>query len=130
VKTAAFAVALSIVALGVAGILVPSTLAWIAEHSVNPGAFYVIAAVRVAFGFILFSAAPASRAPKTLRALGCIIMLVGVITAVTGLVAIERASRLVEWWLQQGSGVVRLTGAALVALGGILAVACAPYERQ
>ena len=128
-KTLAFVIGLLIVAVGAVGIIAPSGLVWIAEHSVTSGAFYVIATVRVAFGLVLISVASVSRAPKTLRVLGYLILIAGITTALTGLVAIERAHAIIEWWLRQGSGVVRLTGIPLLALGGFVAYACAPARR-
>jgi hypothetical protein len=129
VKTLAFGVALVIMAIGTVGILVPSGLVWIAQHSLTSGAFYVIATIRVAFGLILISVASASRAPKTLRILGYLILISGVTTALTGLVAIERARVIIEWWSQQGPSVLRLTGVPVLALGGFVAYACAPVRR-
>jgi archaellum biogenesis protein FlaJ (TadC family) len=129
VKNLAFVVALLILAFGSVGILVPSDLVWIAQHSVTSGAFYVIATVRVAFGLVLISVASVSRAPKTLRVLGYLILIAGITTALTGLVAIERARAIIEWWLQQGSGVGRLTAVLVLALGGFVAYACAPARR-
>ena len=128
-KTLAFVIGLLIGAVGVVGIIAPSGLVWIAEHSVTSGAFYVIATVRVAFGFVLISVASVSRAPKTLRVLGYIILILGITTALTGLVAIDRAHTIIEWWLRQGSGIVRLTGIPVLALGGFVAYACAPARR-
>jgi len=116
-------------AVGAAAILVPAGLAWIAQHSVTPGAFHVIAAVRVTLGLALISVASVSRAPKTVRVLGYLILIAGITTALTGLVAIERARAIIEWWLQHGSGVVRLTGVLVLALGGFVAYACAPTRR-
>jgi hypothetical protein len=129
VKTLAFVIGLLIVAVGAVGIIAPSGLVWIAEHSVTSGTFYVIATVRVAFGLILISVASVSRAPKTLRVLGYIILILGITTALTGLVAIEDAHATIEWWLRQGSGVIRLTGIPVLALGGFVAYACAPARR-
>jgi hypothetical protein len=123
VKTLAFVFGLCISAVG---ILAPSSLVWLAQHFVTSGAFYVIATVRIAFGLILISVASASRAPKALRVLGYVILILGITTALTGLVAIGRAQGAIEWWLQQGSGLVRLTGVLLLALGGFVAYACAP----
>lgn len=128
-KNLAFIVALLILAVGAVGILVPSGLVWIAQHSVTSDAFYVIATARVAFGLVLILVASASRTPKTLRVLGYLILISGITTALTGLVAIERARAIIEWWLQQGSGVVRLTGVLVLALGGFVAYACAPARR-
>jgi hypothetical protein len=126
VKTLAFVFGLCISAVGAVGILAPSSLVWLAQHFVTSGAFYVIATVRIAFGLILISVASASRAPKALRVLGYVILILGITTALTGLVAIGRAQGAIEWWSQQGSGLVRLTGVLLLALGGFVAYACAP----
>ena len=128
-KTLAFVIGLLICAVGAAGIIAPSGLVWIAEHFVSSGAFYVIAAVRVAFGLILVSVASVSRAPRTLRVLGYLILLAGIATALTGLVAIERARAVIEWWLQQGYGVVRLTGVVVLAVGTFVAYACVSARR-
>ena len=128
-KNVAFVVALLILVAGAVGFLVPSGLVWIARHSVTSGAFYIIATVRVAFGLVLISVASVSRAPKTLRVLGCLILIAGISTALTGLVAMERARAIIEWWLRQGSEVVRLTGVLILAIGGLVAYACAPARR-
>jgi hypothetical protein len=129
VKNLAFVMALLIMGVAAVGIFVPSGFVWIAQHSVTSGAFYVAATVRVAFGLVLTSVASVSRAPKTLRFLGCLILIAGIATALTGLVAMERARALIEWWSRQGSGVFRLTGVLVLALGGFVAYACAPARR-
>ena len=56
-------------------------------------------------------------------------LIAGVATALTGLVAIERAQAAIDWWMGQGSGLLRLTGVALLALGGFVAYACTPSRR-
>jgi len=129
VKTLAFVFGLCISAVGAVGILAPSGLVWLAQHFVTPGAFYVIATVRITFGLILISVAPDSRAPKALRVWGYLILIAGITTALTGLVAIERARAIIEWWLQQGSGVLRLTSVLLLAFGGFIADAGATTRR-
>ncbi len=129
-KTLAFVFGLCIIAFGAVGILAPSGLVWIAQHFVTSGAFYVAAAVRVAFGLVLISVASASRAPKALRVLGYVVFISGIATALMGLVGMGRARAIIEWWLHQGSGVVRLTGTLVLALGGFVAYACAPARSQ
>jgi len=128
-KTLAFVFGLCIAAFGIVGVLVPSALVWLAQQFVTPGAFYVIAAVRIAFGLILISAAPASRMPKVLRVLGYVIVILGLATVLTALVGVERAREMIEWWLQRSSGVLRLTAVIVVALGAFVAYACAPIRR-
>jgi len=129
VKNLAFVVTLFILALGVAGILVPSSLVWIGQHSVTSGAFYVIGAVRVSFGLILISVASASRAPRALRILGYIILTAGIATALAGAVAIGRVHAIIDWWAQLGPWLVRLSAVPVLALGGFVAYACAPARR-
>lgn len=128
-NTLAFVVALVIMAIGTVGLLVPSGLVWIAQYSVTSAAFYVIGAVRVALGLVLVRVASASRAPKTLRVVGTFIVIAGIATVLMGLVAMERARAIVEWWLQQGPGAVRLAGVLVLAIGGFLAYALAPARR-
>jgi hypothetical protein len=128
-KKLAFGMALVIAAVGASGILVPSALQWLGAQSATSGAFYLIAMVRVVFGLILISVAPVSRAPKTLRVLGYVILIAGIATALTGLIAIEHARAAIDWWLHLGSGVLRLTGVFLAAIGGFIAYACARGTR-
>lgn len=125
-KTLAFCVALAIMAVGAVGILFPPGLLWIARQSLSSNAFYLIAGARIGFGAILISVAAASRTPKALLVLGSLILIAGIATALTGLFGIDRASAIIDWWTQQGFGIVRLTAAVVMGLGGFVAYACAP----
>jgi hypothetical protein len=129
VKTLAFVFGLFVCTVGAVGMLSPSSIVWLAQHFVTSGMFYIIATVRIAFGLILISVASASRAPRALRVIGYVIVILGITTALTGLLAIGRARGAIEWWLQQGSVVFRLTGVLVLALGVFLAYACAPARR-
>jgi hypothetical protein len=126
VKIVAFLFGLCISAVGAVGILAPSGFVWLAQYFVTSGPFYVIAAIRIAFGLILVLGASASRAPKLLRILGYVILILGVTTGLTGLLAVRSARAAIESWTQQGPGVVRLTGVLVLAFGGFIVYACAP----
>ena len=128
-KTLAFLFGLCIGAVGLVGIVAPSGLIWLAHPFATSGAFYLIALVRSAFGLVLISVASASRAPRALRIMGYVIVIAGITTALTGLVALEQARGAIDWWSQQGSGLLRLTGVLVLALGGFVAYACAPGRR-
>lgn len=128
--TLAFVIGSCIAAVGLSGLVAPSGLVWIAQHSVTSGVFYVIAAVRVAFGLVLVVAASASRAPRVLRIMGYVIVVVGLATALTGAVGMERAGTIIDWWRQQGKGVIRVTSLILIALGGFVAYACFPARQS
>jgi uncharacterized membrane protein len=129
VKNVALVVGLLMLAFGAVGIVEPSALTSLVPYAVTSGAFYVFGAVRVALGLVLISVASRSRAPRALRIVGYFILVAGIATALTGLVAIERARAIIDWWLQQGSPLLRLTAAVVAALGGLIAYACAPGRR-
>jgi hypothetical protein len=129
VKNLAFAWGVCISAVGVLGIVVPTSLVWIAEHFSTSRPFYALAAARITFGLILISAAPASRSPRGLRVLGYVIVLLGITTGLTGLFEIGRARAAIDWWMHQKPAVVRLTSGLVLLLGGFVAHACAPTSR-
>lgn len=79
----------------------------------------------VALGLMLISRASASRVPRTLRVLGYVILFLGITTALTGLVAEQQGGSVIDWWLHQCSDVWRLTGGVVLALGAVVAYACA-----
>lgn len=128
-KTAAFAMGLSIGAVGAAGLAWPGVLLWIAGLFTTPGPFYVVAAVRIALGSSLLLVARSSRLPWTLRVLGTLILLAGLIAGVSGFAAFDRSHAMIEDWARQGPGVLRLTALPLVALGVAIAYACAPRPQ-
>lgn len=110
----------------------PACFVWVSQQFLASGAlgFYVVAVPRVALGLLLVSLASASRAPRALRILGTVLFVLGLATALTGLVAAERGRSAVEWWLQQGFFVFRLTFILVLCLGSFIAFACAPRLRQ
>ncbi len=128
-RLVAFVLGLCMLAVGACGILAPSSLVWMAQHFTTLDEFLGLAIVRVAFGLVLILAAPASRTPKALRVLGVIVVFAGITTAMMGLVSIERARAMIEWWLRQGPVVIRITGVPIMVLGGFVAYVCAPARR-
>lgn len=128
-KALAFVAGLGMLAVGEIGLLMPSTLVWIAQRFGTPLQWYAIGAVRVAFGVLLLSVAATSRAPRTLRVVAFIPLLAGLGALATPFVGVERARALLEWWSQLGPGYVRLSALSLLLLGGFIAYACAPARR-
>jgi hypothetical protein len=61
--------------------------------------------------------------------LGVFILVAGIATALLGLLAFDRGRAMIDWWLQSGSGFIRLTGLLVLAIGGFLAWTCAPVRR-
>jgi hypothetical protein len=125
-KNLAFVAGLLIVAIGVIGIVEPPALVWLAPQILTPQAFYVVGVVRVGLGLVLISVASRCRAPRLLRVVGYLVLAAGFATVATGAWAMDRARAIVEWWLQEGPLLARLTGAGVVMFGGFIAYACGP----
>jgi hypothetical protein len=129
VKLLAFGIGLAIAIFGAAGIFYPTGLTWIANHLVTAGAFYVVAVLRVGIGLVLISAARESRMPRAIRALGYLVVISGIVTAVVALVGMGQAHDIIAWFIQQGTGLTRITAVLVLALGGFVAYACAPVPE-
>src|SRR5947209_19833197 len=61
----------------------------------TPAGFYAIAALRIGIGLVFVLAAPASRAPRTVRVLGLIVLIAGVTTPWVG---VARARAVLDWF--------------------------------
>jgi hypothetical protein len=114
-----------IVAAGVAGVVAPDTILSLRSLAATQSALLVFGAVRVAIGVLLVMAAPGSRAPRTLQAAGAVLLLAGLATPLFG---VERTKAVLAWEAAQGPSLIRLGGAIVVALGGLLAVALRPQR--
>ena len=112
-----------VVAAGVAAIVVPDTILSLRSLAATQGALLVFAAVRIAIGVALIMVAPRSRAPRTLQAAGAVLLLVGLLTPLFG---VERTKAVLEWEATQGPWLIRLGGAIVLALGGLLGAALRP----
>ena|ERR1043166_5189203 len=83
----------------------------------TPAGLYAIAALRLAVGLLFVLAAPASRAPRTLRALGVVVVVAGLLTPWVG---VERARAIVNRASSAGPLVLRLDAIVGIVLGGFL----------
>lgn len=82
----------------------------------TPAGLYAIAAVRIAIGLVCLLAAPASRAPRTLRVLGVIVIIAGLSTPWFGVAR----SRAVANWMASEPLLMRLGAVVGMAIGGFL----------
>src|SRR6476661_4936000 len=99
-KLLAFGIGLAIAIFGAAGIFYPTGLTWIANHLVTAGTFYVVAVLRVGIGLVLISVARESRMPRAIRALGYLILISGIVTALVALVGMGHAHDIIAWFIQ------------------------------
>lgn len=129
-KTVAFAFALCILLVGVTGLLSPSTLLPVAHLSLAPGAFLILATLRLGFGLLLIEVASRSRMPRTIRVIGLVVALMGIATALTAFLAMDRARAIIDHWTQSGDGIQRLTCMMIMLFGGFLAYCLAPRRSH
>ena len=115
-----------IVVIGLLGIAAPSLLLDFGRSLQTPGALYAVAAVRVAFGVLLFCVAPVSRVPRVLRVLGAAIILAGLFTPFFG---VERTQAMLPWWSGQGQVFMRASASVALAFGLFVIYAVASSRR-
>lgn len=123
----ALLVAMVVVLVGITGVFSPDTLFAIGRYVVTPAGLYAIAVVRIAVGVVLIMVAPRSRAPRSLRAFGGLILLAGLMTPLFG---IDRTRAVLEWEATQGTALIRAGAVLALALGGFLAFAVSPVRRS
>ena len=123
--------ALFVMVVGLVGVFTPDSLIAVGRYVVTPAGLYAIAAVRAAIGLLLMLVAPMSRTPKTLRALGAVVFVAGLVTPFFG---VERSRAILDWEATQGTVIIRGGAALALALGGLLAFSVAsgrhPAQRK
>jgi hypothetical protein len=121
VRSAALLVALFTVVVGIVGLVSPDSVTTVRRlYFATPVGLYAAAAVRVGMGLVLILFAPASRAPKTLRALGAVMCAQGLAATLFGP---DRARAILEWEAMQGTALLRVGAAVALATGGFVAFA-------
>lgn len=113
-------------ARGVLGLASPTMLAGVVGTiQIAPG-MYLAAVFRVLIGIVLVLAASGSRAPKSLRVLGALIFLAGLLTPFIGL---QFAQLVLAWWSEGGPAVVHAWASALLLIGAFIVYANIPRRR-
>ena len=106
---------------------VPDLRLALEESVLTPTGLYAITFLRIAIGLIFVFAAPASRAPRTLRVLGLVVIIAGLMTPWFG---VTRAQAILNWVASAGPLLMRLDACVGMAMGGFLVyVFRAPTRR-
>jgi len=119
-RSAALLVALFATFVGMVGLVSPDSLIAVGRHVITPVGLYAIAVLRVGIGLLLIRVAPISRAPRTLRACGAVVVVAGLLTPLFG---VDRIRAILEWEATQGTALVRAGAVMAAAAGGFLAFA-------
>jgi hypothetical protein len=125
-RVAALLVALFTIVVGMVGIVSPDRVTTVRrQYFATRIGLYAAGAVRVAMGLVLILAAPTSRAPKTLRALGAVVCMQGFAAQLFGL---DRARAILEWEAMH-TALLRTGAVVALATGGFVAFAVGAGRR-
>jgi hypothetical protein len=128
VKSAALLVALFTIVVGIVGLVSPDSVTTVRRlYFATPVRLYAAGALRVAMGLVLILCAPASRAPKTLRALGAVVCMQGLAATLLGP---DRARAILEWETMQGTALLRVGAAVALASGCFIAFAVTGHRPK
>jgi hypothetical protein len=124
-KTIVLLIAILLVLFGLTGVLWPEGVTQVAKYSVNSTGLYVVAAVRIILGALLFIGARATRMPKTLRVIGILIFLAGVSML---FMSVQRVQAIVDALLAHGAEFFRVA-ACLPLIAGLVIGGAALTKR-
>jgi hypothetical protein len=128
VRSGALLVALFGGVVGIVGLVSPDSVTTVRRlYFATPVGLYAAAAVRVAMGLVVILSAPASRAPKTLRALGAVVCMQGLAATLFGP---DRARAILEWETLQGTALLRVGAAVALASWGFVAFAVTGHRPE
>jgi len=120
-RSAALLVAVFTIIVGIVGLIYPDSVTTVRRlYFSTPVGLYTAGAVRVAMGLVVILSAPASRAPKTLRALGAVMCMQALAATLLGP---DRARAVLEWETMQGTALLRVGAAVALGVGCFLAFA-------
>ena len=106
-----------IVLVGLVGVITPNEIGAIGRYVVTRNGLYIVAVLRVCIGIVFILAAPASRMPRTIRIIGGIVFIAGIITPLFG---VDRSRSILDWWISQSSIFMRLAGVVAIAGGAFI----------
>ena len=128
-RSAALLVALFTIVVGIVGLVSPDSLTTVRRlYFATPVRLYAAGAVRVVMGLVVILCARASRAPRTLRALGAVMCMQGL--AATLFFGPDRARAILEWETMQGTALLRVGAAVALAAGGFVAFAVTGHHPK
>ncbi len=112
-----------IVLMGAWGVLAPARITDFVNRFGSPSGMWIAALIRLVLGLALWFAAPHSRAPIVLQALGVVAIVAAVAIPFMGA---ERFRALVDWWGKLSTGAQRLWSLVAVGFGALILWALLP----
>ena len=112
-----------IVLMGAWGVLAPARITALVNRFSGRAGLWVAVGIRLVLGLALWFAAPLSRAPLLLQALGILAIVAAVVLPFLG---VERFNALIDWWRELAPVSQRRWSLAAVAFGAAILWALLP----
>jgi hypothetical protein len=126
VRFAALLVAVFTIIVGIVGLISPDSGTTARRiYFATPAGLFAAGVVRLAMGLVVILYAPASRAPRSLRALGALMCMQALAATVLGP---DGARAVLEWETMQGTALLRVGAAVALAAGCFLAFAVSGHR--
>ena len=122
-KLIAIGLSLVIAAFAAVGLVSPDGFLALLDRLVTPGGLAFGAAFRIVLRAALWIVAEESRAPRTLRAVGALLVVAGIVIPLVG---VDAFRGLAEVWRELGPAVIRVWAVLAMALGAALVYAVKP----
>ena len=116
---------LGIVLLGGVGALSPPAFLAIVRRLTSLQGFYILAILRIAFGALLYLAAPVSQMPTLIEVTGIVLFVSGVVTP---FFSHRRYRKVIEWWSGGGDLYVRVWAGCSIVFALLLGWVLVPRD--
>jgi hypothetical protein len=126
-NVAVMIVGLTVAGIGLTGLVAPLVLLDFGRSLLTQNGLYAVAAVRVLLGLLLLFGSRASRMPQTLRVIGGVVILAGVLTPLFG---VARSEIIFSWLSTQGAAFVRVIALLAIAFGALVVYASTPRRSS
>ena len=103
--------------IGVLGLLSPAGMSSLVSRFRSRTGFWTVIVLRLIFGVALWRAAPASRAPAVLQALGGVSVASALALPLLGM---PRFQAILSWWSRQSPVFVRAWSVAAIVMGAFI----------
>lgn len=123
----ALLVGLLIVVIALVLAVAPDRVMTTAPYVITPMGLVAMGALRIGMGLVLMLVAPTSRAPRTLRVIGAVVVVAGLMTPLVG---VDRMRGIADWGAAQGPALLRGIAAVMLAIGGFIVFAVAARRRR
>ena len=116
---------LAIVLMAGTGVVSPPAFLAIVRRLTSLQGFYLLAILRIAFGAVLYLAAPVSQMPTLIEVTGIVVFVSGVVTP---FFSHRRYRKVIEWWSGGGDSYIRVWAGCAIVFALLLAWVLLPKD--